>query len=328
MTPPTHAAAQIPVIDLSVGTLESQAEAIGAALTMTGFFSVVGHSVPHKVFDDAFEASRRFFAQSNAAKAEVHIEKSRHKHGFDPVGWQALNTAAPPDLKESFYLGAERALDHPLVLEGIENQGPNQWPSEEKLPGFRAACNSYSAHMDALARRLMSLIALSLQLRADHFGLFMRDPSCTTRLLHYPPHHPPHHPPQPASAQVGQIGCGEHTDWGAITLLAQDDAGGLQARLPDGNWLAIDPIPYGLVVNSGDMLQRWTNDRYLSNLHRVVNQASDRERYSIAYFFDLDHHAVIEVLPTCVSAQRPAKYPPIKAGEHLIEMYRKTTVAL
>jgi isopenicillin N synthase-like dioxygenase len=315
----THAAVQIPVIDLSVGAVEAQATAIGAALSSTGFFSLVGHGVADKVFDDAFHASRRFFAQSDAAKAEVHIEKSRHKHGFDPIGWQALNTAALPDLKESFYLGAERALDHPLVLEGIENQGPNQWPNEENLPGFRAACNFYSVQMDALARRLMSLIALSLQLRSDHFEPYMRDPSCTTRLLHYPA--------QPASARLGQIGCGEHTDWGAITLLAQDDAGGLQARLPDGKWLAIEPIPYGLVVNSGDMLQRWTNDRYLSNLHRVINKVSGRERYSIAYFFDLDHHALIEALAPCVSAARPAKYPPIKAGEHLIEMYRKTTVA-
>ena len=310
---------QIPVIDLSTGTPESQAAAIGAALSATGFFSLIGHGVAEQVFDDAFNASQRFFSQSDAEKAEVHIRQSRHKHGFDPIGWQALDTAAPPDLKESFYLGAERALDHPLVLEGIENQGPNQWPSEENLPGFRAACNSYSAHMDALARRLMKLIAMSLNLSPDHFEPFMRDPTCTTRLLHYPP--------QPASAQLGQIGCGSHTDWGAITLLAQDGAGGLQARLPDGEWQGINPIPYGLVVNSGDMLQRWTNDRYLSNLHRVINKVSGRERYSIAYFFDLDHHALIEALPTCVSVEQPARYAPVKAGEHLIEMYRKTTVA-
>jgi isopenicillin N synthase-like dioxygenase len=323
MTPDTRDRVRIPVIDLSVGTSESQAELIGAALAATGFFSLVGHGVPQRTVDAAFDASRRFFTQSDAAKAQVHIQKSRHKHGFDPVGWQALDTSAPPDLKESFYLGAERALDHPLVLQGIENQGPNQWPDEEKVPGFRAACDAYSLRMDALARRLLALIAMSLNLPPTHFEPFMRDPSCTTRLLHYPAQ-----PPQPRSAQLGQIGCGAHTDWGAITVLAQDDAGGLQARLPDGSWQAIDPIPGGLVVNSGDMLQRWTNDRYLSNVHRVVNQASDRERYSIAYFFDLDHHAVIEALPTCVSAQQPAKYPPIKAGEHLIEMYRKTTVAL
>lgn len=311
---------QISVIDLSSGTPESQATAIGAALSATGFFSLVGHGVPHQVFDDAFRASRRFFASSDADKAQVHIGQSRHKHGFDPIGWQALDTSALPDLKESFYMGAERAPDHPLVLEGIENQGPNQWPSESKLPGFQSACNTYSAHMDALARRLMKLIAMSLHLNPEHFEPFMLDPTCTTRLLHYPP--------QPASAQLGQIGCGSHTDWGAITLLAQDDAGGLQARLPDGQWLAIDPIPYGLVVNSGDMMQRWTNDRYLSNLHRVINKVSGRERYSIAYFFDLDHHALIEALPTCVSDDQPARYAPVKAGEHLIEMYRKTTVAI
>ena len=125
----------------------------------------------------------------------------------------------------------------------------------------------------------------------------------------------------------GQIGCGANTDWGALTLLAQDDAGGLQVQRADGEWLDVPPVPGAFVVNVGDMMQRWTNDRWPSTMHRVINRFSGRDRWSIAYFFDLDAESRIEPLPSCVTATRPPRYAPITAGEHLIEMYRKTTVA-
>jgi isopenicillin N synthase-like dioxygenase len=165
----------------------------------------------------------------------------------------------------------------------------------------------------------MGLFEQALELSDGHFDRFMQHPTCTTRLLHYPP--------QPATVAPGQIGCGAHTDWGALTLLAQDDAGGLQVQRREGSWMDVTPLPGALVVNIGDMMQRWTNDRWRSTLHRVVNRQSDRERWSIAYFFDLDADAEILPLAPCVSAQRPARYGPITAGQHLIEMYRRTTVA-
>ena len=146
----------------------------------------------------------------------------------------------------------------------------------------------------------------------------MHHPTCTTRLLHYPP--------QPADAAPGQIGCGAHTDWGALTLLAQDDAGGLQVRPAGGDWIDIAPRADAYVVNVGDMMQRWTNDRWVSTIHRVINRFAGRDRWSIAYFFDLDAEARIEPLPACVSADRPARYGALTAGEHLAEMYRRTTV--
>ena len=225
--------------------------------------------------------------------------------GFDPIGWQALDPERPPDLKESFYLG-------------LESIGPNPWPDEALVPGFQAACNAYSDAMRALAGRLMGLFEIALALPAGHFGPFMRHPTCTTRLLHYPP--------QPASALEGQIGCGAHTDWGALTLLAQSDAGGLQVQRADGSWLDVPPAEGCFVVNVGDMMPRWTNDLWRSSMHRVVNRFSGRERWSIAYFFDLDADAVIVPLPSCVGADRPARYGPVSAGEHLAEMYRRTTV--
>lgn len=295
----------VPLIDLGATSAGAAARQIDAALCDAGFFAVSGHGVPAATVAAAFDASQRFFALAQADKERWHIDRWTLKRGFDPIGWQSLDPGNPPDIKESFYLG-------------VAAIGPNQWPDEQMVPGFKAACENYSAAMESLARRLMGLFEIALGLPAGYFDPTLQHPTCTTRLLHYPP--------QPAQAALGQIGCGAHTDWGALTLLAQDDAGGLQVKAKDGSWIDVQPQPGALVVNVGDMMQRWTNDRWPSTLHRVVNKYSGRDRWSIAYFFDLDAESSIEPLPVCVSAERPARYGPITAGEHLEQMYRKTTV--
>ena len=320
----------VPLIDLSAAADAVLAERIDAALREAGFFAVRGHGVPARVVDAAFDASKRFFALAEAEKSRWHIDHWPLKRGFDPIGWQALDVGQPPDVKESFYTGNT-------------SLGPNQWPDESLVPGFRVACESYSAAMQQVALRLMALFANALGMASNAFDAYTRDPTCTTRLLHYPP--------QPVTAAPGQIGCGAHTDWGALTLLAQDDAGGLQVQRSDGSWLDIEPIHGALLVNTGDMMPRWTNDRWRSTMHRVINRgrsmgrpendapprgagatsgvleaSSGRDRWSIAYFFDLDPDARIAPLPVCISADNPARYAPITAGEHLIEMYRRTTV--
>ena len=295
----------LPLIDLAATPPAVAARAIDDALVRDGFFAVAGHGVPDEVVAAAFEASQRFFALTELDKRRWHIDGWPLKRGFDPIGWQSLDPGMPPDVKESFYLG-------------VEAIGPNQWPDEALVPGFRAALTAYSAAMEALARRLMTLFEAAIGLSPGHFDAFMHHPTCTTRLLHYPP--------QPAAAAPGQIGCGAHTDWGALTLLAQDDAGGLQVQRADGGWIDVPPQRGAFVVNVGDMMQRWTNDRWRSTMHRVINRVSGRDRFSIAYFFDLDAEAVIVPLAACTGAERPPRYAPITAGEHLVEMYRRTTV--
>lgn len=321
----------VPVIDLAQGTPDAQAAALDTALREHGFFAVVNHGVDAAVVAAAFDAGRRFFRLDEATKRRWHVDGWEErapktppaasapqgnaqalgrpggllKRGFDPMGWQALDPTQPPDIKESFYLG-------------VEAIGPNQWPDEALLPGFRAALQAYSTACDALARRLMGLFERALALPPGHFDGFMRQPICTTRLLHYPP--------QPAVVAPGQIGCGAHTDWGALTLLAQDGVGGLQVQSLAGPWLDVAPIPGAFVVNIGDLMARWTHDRWRSTPHRVVNRAAGLERFSIAYFFDLDADAVILPLPGCVPAGETPRYGPITAGEHLVEMYRRTTV--
>jgi isopenicillin N synthase-like dioxygenase len=296
----------LPLIDLSAGTNAQHAAAIDHALRGPGFFAIRGHGVDSGARDAAFGAAHRFFALPDEIKARWHVDRhpSGLKRGFDPIGWQALDVGQPHDLKESFYLG-------------VEAIGPNQWPDEALVPGFCVACHGYMHAMEGVARRLMGLFELALGLRAGHFNDFIRHPTCTARLLHYPP--------QPADAAPGQIGCGAHTDWGALTLLAQDDAGGLQVQTLDG-WIDVLPDPDVLVVNAGDMMPRWTNDLWRSTPHRVINRSSGRDRWSIAYFFDLDDEASIEPLDVCVSAANPPRYGPITAGRHLVEMYRRTTV--
>jgi isopenicillin N synthase-like dioxygenase len=296
----------IDVVDLGAGTPAQQALQIDAALRGSGFFAVTGHGVPAATLQAGFDASRRFFALPDADKSRWHIDRGPLRRGWDPVGWQALDPAQPPDLKESFYLG-EAAF------------GPNPWPDSMLVAGFRDACQAYASAMQALARRLMGLFEIALAVPVGHFDAFMRQPFCTLRLLHYPP--------QPAQPAPGQIGCGAHTDWGALTLLAQDAAGGLQVQPRGGSWLDVPPVRDALVVNIGDLMQRWTNDRWPSTLHRVVNRHHGRERWSIAYFFDLDTDAVIVPLASCVSREQPARYPPLTAGAHLEAMYRATTVA-
>jgi isopenicillin N synthase-like dioxygenase len=296
----------LPLIDLQAEPAPALARRIDAALREHGFFAVRGHGVPADTVSAAFEVSRCFFTRPQAVKELWHINGWPLKRGFDPIGWQALDPSQPPDVKESFYVG-------------VEAIGPNQWPYESMLPGFRRSLEGYASAMEALARRLMSLFELALDVPRGHFDSFMRHPTCTTRLLHYPP--------RPAAVRPGQIGCGAHTDWGALTLLAQDDAGGLQVQTRDGDWQGVEPIEGAFIVNVGDLTARWTNDRWRSTMHRVVHAQAERERWSIAYFFDLDAESVIEPLPQCIGSGERPHYGPITAGEHLTEMYRRTTVA-
>jgi isopenicillin N synthase-like dioxygenase len=321
MTTPVN----LPVIDLAASfghdgqAQRHTATMIDAACREHGFFQVRGHGVPLALLSHLFMLNRRFFQLPERVKRRWHIEQSSIHRGYDPIGWQSLEASRPADLKESFYLGVDRDAGDPLVRAGIPLQGPNQWPDEALVPGFQATSEAFAASMQRLARHLLGLIALGLQLPRTHFEPCLRNPMPVLRLLHYPP--------QPARPEPGQIGCGAHTDWGALTLLAQDKTGGLQVQDRKGEWLDVMPLEGALVVNLGDLMSRWTNDRYRSTLHRVVPADSSRDRYAIAYFFEIDHDTVVTPLPGCHSADDPPHHPPITAGEHIAQMYARTTLA-
>jgi len=198
------------------------------------------------------------------------------------------------------------------VRAGHFNQEPNQWPPD--LPGFRPAMEAYFGALTGLAVRLMRAMAGSLGLPPGHFAGFCDEPMSVLRLLHYPP--------QPPNPQPGEKGCGAHTDWGCLTLLWQDAAGGLQVRV-GADWIDTPPVAGAFVVNIADMFARWTNGRYRSTLHRVVN-VSGRDRYSMPFFFEGNPGHPVIALPGCVPAGEAPLYPPTTVSEHLASMYRQT----
>jgi len=173
----------------------------------------------------------------------------------------------------------------------------------------------YFDRMLSLSRQLLKGLALSLDVDESYFDSMTNNPMAILRLLHYPPH--------PVQASPEQLGCGTHTDWGCITILLQDEVGGLEVCTSNGRWIPAKPIPGTFVINLGDVMARWTNDYYQSTPHRVVNR-SGKERYAIPFFFDANYHALIKCIPTCQSPTNPPKYSPITAGEHIVEMYRRT----
>jgi isopenicillin N synthase-like dioxygenase len=289
------------------------ARALRQACVSTGFFYVVNHGVESTEISGLFATAKRFFDLPEAVKHRVAMKNSRWNRGFDEIGNQQLDAATGFDRKESYFIGIDYGVDHPLVKAGTPYHGPNQWP--ENLSGWRERVLDYFAVIEALSRRLMNGVALSLGLPWGYFDSSLAEHVSSLRLLHYPPH--------PEADPERKVGCGAHTDWGAITILAQDEVGGLEIQLPSGEWIAARPVPGALIVNIGDMMQRWTNDLYISTPHRVLNR-TPRDRYSAAFFFDPAYYTRVECLPTCADATRPPRYPPITSGDHLAAMYRKT----
>jgi isopenicillin N synthase-like dioxygenase len=309
--------AAIPVIDIgpsfSPALRERQAVAqeVHAACRDAGFFYVRNHGLPARLVDDMFAVSREFFARPMDEKMQCSVKNSPAYRGYEWPGIQTLDPDSPPDLKEDFLFGIDRGPEHPLVRAGTPRHGMNVWPAGGET--FRRCSEAYFDAVLQLSRHLMRIIALSLSLHERSFDGYFRDPDVSLRMLHYAPH--------PDDAEYNQLGCGAHTDWGAITVLAQDDSGGLEVQTAAGDWIFAEPIPGTFVVNIGDLLARWTNDLYRSTPHRVLNNRSGRSRYSAALFFDPDFYARIECLPHCRSDDNPARYAVCTAGEHKHELY-------
>ena len=302
---------RVPVIDLaallggSAAGRAAVARDIGAAARDVGFFSVAGHGVPSALVADVFAAAQRFFALPEERKAAVAIERSPQYVGFARLGSERLDPARPGDAKETFNMGREIDADDPEFRAGTPFVGPNQWPD---LPGFRATLLAYYDALLALGVTLHRAIAIDLGIDPEFFTpLFVR-PLSALRLLHYPPH--------PGRFDGVRYGAGPHTDYGNITLLAQDANGGLEVRTRGGDWISIDPVPDTFVCNIGDALMRWSNDVYVSNPHRVINR-SGRDRYSVAFFCEPRADAPVACLPACSDAGNPPKYAPIAFADYL-----------
>ena len=295
---------RLPVIDIAPLLDGSDkmgvARQIRWALSNTGFMYVKNHGIAQDFVDDVFGVTRRFFDLPMAEKMALHVGKSdvALRGYIEPFG-ENVDPTKSKDLKECFDLGPERAtVEGPFF-------GPNPWPAN--FPEFRELVYGYHERMVDLSKKLLRGIALSLDLPETWFEPLMKDPISIQRLLHYPS--------QTGHVDENIIGIGAHTDYGNLTILAQDDVGGLQVMNRDGDWVEGTPVRGSFVINIGDLIQKLTNDIYLANMHRVIN-TSGRERYSIPFFIDADFDAVIAPLPSCVSEANPRRYEPVTCGAH------------
>uniref|UniRef100_A0A5B6ZL38 Putative 1-aminocyclopropane-1-carboxylate oxidase-like n=1 Tax=Davidia involucrata TaxID=16924 RepID=A0A5B6ZL38_DAVIN len=302
-------ALQLPIIDLSSPDRISTANSIRQACVEYGFFYLINHGVEEELLERVFDESKNLFSLSLEEK--VKLARKEHR-GYTPLYAENLDpsSSSKGDSKESFYIGP---------LESITTHSNlNQWPPEEVLPCWRSTMETYYEKVLTAGKRLISVIALALNLDEDFFekvGAF-NPPMPFLRLLHYP-----------GDLSDEEIyGASAHSDYGMITLLATDGVGGLQVcrekfKQPQV-WEDVHQINGAFIVNIGDMMERWTNCLFRSTLHRVM--PTGQERYSMAFFIDPNPECVVECLKSCCSESSPPRFPPICSGDYLKERLRVT----
>lgn len=301
----------IPVIDLSPLRSGENPSAVAAALHAAsqglGFIYVKGHGIPQSSIDAARAAAYQFFRSPESDKANVSVS-AQHRGWLRPGGAKMQDDAAV-DLKESFIWGYEDAdghteSDHPL-------RGPNQWPAD--VPQLQAAAMTYFQQAHDVAYQLMRGFALGLKLPENFFLRSCERPISRGSFVYYPPQNP--------DKSTVQFGVGPHTDFGVLTVLCQDNVGGLQVQDVNGDWVKAPPIEDTLIVNVGDLLSRWTDGAYKSTPHRVIN-ASGRERLSLVLAFDPDPETIIDARDVHGPAYQPAEEA-ITCGDYLLWRFAK-----
>ncbi len=314
----------VPVIDL---TEADAADAIGGAAAEVGFFTIVGHGIDAEVIDAAWSTARAFFQAPLDERARVAMPEPGYPYGWSPLGGETLTrsigVAAVPDLKQSYAIGPVDPPTHEITDPDERFAwSENLWP--EHPARLRPAWETYYRAMSALAARLLSLMTVALEMPADHFEPLIDRHTSAMRALDYPG--------RDDLVAMGltdstdeRLGASAHTDYGTLTiLLADPDQAGLQIQGPDGSWHDVDAVPGSFVVNLGDAMARWTNDRWRSTMHRVL--VPDARRQSIAFFHNANWDAVIECLPGALGQGEMPRYSPIAAGPHLMAKFRSTVI--
>lgn len=251
-------------------TINEVAGHIQSALQTHGFMYVCNHGIDAALINNLRQLQRAFFSQPIEQKKQININS--HNRGYLGQGEARMHGAKKHDQKEVFFWGAELADDHPHRLADLPLCGPNQWPNEPV--NFKQTVLEYAAAVAQLGERLLQAIALALDLPQTFFASYYNTPMTRGQLIHYPP----------TQGQHDDFGVAPHTDFGCITLLLQETAG-LEVQMRDGSWIAAPPIDDTLVINIGDLIERWTDGRLPSTRHRVRNQTGEA-RYSIAIFHD------------------------------------------
>ncbi|KAL1857593.1 hypothetical protein Daus18300_010233 [Diaporthe australafricana] len=313
---------EIPLIDFSdfyspdPAVKEKVVNQIRESCLYNGFFQIKNHTVPLSQQSAVLNSAKDLFSLDLEEKQKVSKNNNTWNRGYEMLRSQILEEGTQPELKEGFYIGDDISADHPYFVNKKLNSGPNQWPEPLGATFQETAMSYYKSTID-LAADLLKALALSLDLEESYFSKFMDGAVATMRLLHYPS--------QPADADEKlSRGIGAHTDFGAITLLLQDDVDGLQVwDKRSETWIDVEPTKGAFVVNLGNLMSRWTNEKYKSNVHRVINK-SGKERYSIPFFVSGNPDYLVECIPTCKAADDPAKFPPITVQEAVSAAYAES----
>lgn len=293
---------EIPIIDIAKLLDGSDPQVVAVqvrdACENVGFMYIKNHGVPKTLIEQMYAMTKIFFELPLEAKQRINIIHSGPTlRGYIPIYGENVDPQNTRDFKECFDYGQDGSEVSPFF-------GANLMPTA--MPEFKQQCEAYHEAMVKLAKQLIAAVALSLDLPASYFEKLQRKPITIQRLLHYPP--------QQGAISQEEMGVGAHTDYGFLTILSQDQVGGLQVRNREGEWVSAPPVEDTFIVNIGDLVQTFTNDRYISTMHRVI--ISGVERYSLPFFIDLDFDAVVTPVPTCVSNENPAKYAPYTCGQH------------
>ena len=313
----------IPVVDIApftqgdVASHRAVAEAVDRACTDLGFLIISGHGVAETLIDEMRAVSRGFFDLPAEEKLRLKMPPDRYR-GYIALGHEALANSldqeSPPDLKESFSIGPFGMPDdayHRAARPG-NFFAPNIWP--DRPAAFRPVLERYFREMERVSTLLMRIFAVGLGMPERFFDEKIDHHITNFSVIHYPE--------QPSEPLPGQLRAGAHPDYGSLTIVKPDTApGGLQVLGKDGRWIDVPVIPGTFVVNLGDLMAEWTNDRWVSTLHRVVNPPRDKalgsRRLSMTFFHQPNYDAVIECLPTCTSGDRPPRYGRTTSGEHV-----------
>jgi isopenicillin N synthase-like dioxygenase len=303
------AVTNLPLIDLdpflNKSTLEERkrsANALHEACVNTGFFYLGGHGFTAAELDNVVSESKRFFTLPLADKMTVEMQ-GLERPGF--VQNRASEAGQTADIKERFMSVPEPGPGEPAI--GHFKEGTRtSWPAPEIAPGFEVMLKDYLGRLVGVSRALVRAFAFSLRLPEDYFDAYIEDPSCWLALNYYPS-------VDPAVVKPTQWSFSPHTDYGMFTVLLQDNVGGLQVRNASGEWIDVPPRPGTFVVNVADLFARWTNDLYVSTLHRGLN-INSANRLSAAFFVSPQSGTIVRCLETCQGPGNPARYEPVEAA--------------
>ncbi|WP_340600947.1 isopenicillin N synthase family dioxygenase [Acinetobacter sp. HZNU-JH01] len=300
-----------PLYDVSHPEYAKVCHQIDQACREWGFFYISGYKANQLPY--VYDLAKQFFSKPLLEKLQLDIQKNKNTHrGYGALGVEQLNPDLPEDFKEIFDMGVHLDHNHPDVVNQEPLRGPNVYPNIEN---WETVMQGYFDEMLELAKVLLNAMSHAIGLPQNYFEHCLKDSLCFFRLIHYPP--------TLDNTDKASFNAGTHTDYGCVTILAQDEIGGLQVQDVHGQWIDAPPIPDTYVINIGDMMARWSNDTYKSTPHRV-SSPKGKQRFSFPFFIQPSPHTVIQCLPNCFSHSNPAKYSPITSMEYLQSRFSAT----